>query len=160
MVTLLLLFCLFGVLGVIFFRLGIQMWKLAAALFLILLVVFFCGGIAASAYEYQPADIVLIGKIVQHEAGNQSDLGRRLVCDTILNRVESEKFPNTVWDVVNQPGQYCLPEKFPPDDMYRLVAHEIYFRTNYEVLWYRTKRYHKYGTPIVVEGDHYFSGGK
>ena len=112
------------------------------------------------AHEYDPADIVLIGKVVQHEAGNQSDLGKRLVCDTILNRVESENFPNTVYEVINQPGQYCNPKKFPPDDMYKLVAEEIYTRTNHEVLWYRTKRYHKYGTPLVVEGNHYFSGGK
>ena len=111
------------------------------------------------AHEYDPADIVLIGKVVQHEAGNQSDLGKRLVCDTILNRVESEKFPNTVYDVINQPGQYCNPSDYPPREMYTLVAEEIYARTNNQVLWYRTKKYHTYGVPVLVEGDHYFSGG-
>lgn len=112
------------------------------------------------AYEYDPKEIVLIGKVVQHEAGNQSELGKRLVADTILNRVESDAFPNTVYDVIMQPGQYCNPKKLPPNEIYKLVAEEIYSRTNDQVLWYRTKRYHTFGDPIVKEGNHYFSGGK
>ena len=150
--------CLIAI-GILFFRLGWDLWKLGALFVLMALILFVCGGVEADAHEYNPADIVLIGKVVQHEAGNQSDLGKRLVCDTILNRVESERFPNTVYEVINQPGQYCNPSKFPPKDMYKLVAEEIYNRTNHEVLWYRTKRYHKYGTPLIVEGNHYFSGG-
>ena len=151
--------CLIAI-GIILFRFGWDLWKLAAIFVFMAVILFICGAVPTEAHEYDPADIVLIGKVVQHEAGNQSDLGKRLVCDTILNRVESENFPNTVYEVINQPGQYCNPKKFPPDGMYKLVAEEIYNRTNHEVLWYRTKRYHKYGTPLVVEGNHYFSGGK
>ncbi len=110
-------------------------------------------------YEYTPSDVVLIGKIVEHEAPHESELGKRLVIDTILNRVESDRFPNTVYDVINQPGQYCNPKKYPQDGIYKLIAEEIYFRTNSEVLWYRTKRYHTYGTPLLFEGAHYFSDG-
>jgi N-acetylmuramoyl-L-alanine amidase len=109
-------------------------------------------------HEYTPSDIVSIGKVVYHEADNQSELGKRLVIDTILNRVESDGFPNTIEEVLSQPGQYCNSSKYPPKDYYRLVAEELYFRTNSEVLWYRTKKYHKYGVPIIKEGDHYFSG--
>jgi len=111
-----------------------------------------------TAQEYTSKDIVLIAKVAQHEAGNQSELGQRLVIDTILNRVESLDFPDSTYEVLSQPGQYCLPKKYPPENMYRLVAEEIYFRTNSQVLWYRTKKYHTYGTPIIKEGDHYFSG--
>lgn len=31
---------------------------------------------------------------------------RRRVCDVILNRVESDLFPNTIYEVLTQPGQY------------------------------------------------------
>ena len=110
------------------------------------------------AYEYTPSEIVQIGKVVQHEAGNQSELGKRLVVDTILNRVESADFPNTVADVLGQSGQYCNPSEYPPKDIYGIIAQEIYVRTDTRVLWYRTKQYHKYGVPIVKEGNHYFSG--
>lgn len=111
------------------------------------------------AYEYTTTDIVLIGKLIQHEAAYESELGQRLVIDTVLNRVESEKFPNTVEEVLSQPGQYCNPSEYPPKRVYRLVAEEMRWRTNPDVLWYRTKRYHSYGNPIIKEGAHYFSGG-
>lgn len=114
--------------------------------------------VPVKAQEYTPSDIVSIGKVAYHEANNQSELGKRLVIDTILNRVESDGFPNTIEEVLRQPGQYCNPSEYPPKDYYRLVAEELYFRTNSDVLWYRTKRYHKYGVPIIKEGDHYFSG--
>ena len=147
-------------LSIIFFKISWGFWKLGVSLLLILIIFFLCCGVSVEAHEYDPADIVLIGKIVHHEAGNQSDLGKRLVADTILNRVESDKFPDTVYEVINQPGQYCNPDKYPSKDMYRLVAEEIYSRTNDKVLWYRTNRYHSYGVPILKEGNHYFSGGE
>lgn len=112
------------------------------------------------AYDYSPNEMVMIGKVVQHEAGNQSELGMRLVIDTIMNRVESPDFPNTVEEVLGQKGQYCNPKKYPPRWIYSLIAQEMYNRTNNKVLWYKTKDYHKYGVPIIQEGDHYFSGGE
>ena len=114
--------------------------------------------IVVYGYEYTPEEVVMIGKIVQHECPHESELGQRLVIDTIMNRVESEEFPSTVRDVLNQPGQYCNPSKYPPDYIYTLIAQEAYNRTNNQVLWYRTKDYHKYGRPITQEGGHYFSG--
>ena len=110
------------------------------------------------AYEYQPEEKILIGKIIQHECPHESELGQRLVIDTILNRVESGEFPNTVSDVISQPGQYCEPKEKPPIYIYKLIEDEIRTRTNPNVLWYRTKRYHTYGTPLIQEGSHYFSG--
>lgn len=117
-----------------------------------------CSLCVVHAYEYTAEEIVQIAKVVQHEAGNQSEVGKRLVADTILNRVESDNFPNTVKEVLNQKGQYCNPSEYPPKEMYSIVAQEIYTRTNNKVLWYRTKQYHTYGVPIVKEGNHYFSG--
>ena len=125
---------------------------------LIIVFIFIMYSINVYGYEYTPEEVVMIGKIVQHECPHESELGQRLVIDTIMNRVESEAFPNTVRDVLNQPGQYCNPSKYPPDYIYALIAQEAYNRTNNQVLWYRTKTYHKYGTPIIQEGSHFFSG--
>ena len=143
---------------VFLFKLSWNLFKITFPILVIIFVIIICGCVDVQAYEYNPYDIVLIGKVAQHEAGNQSELGKRLVIDTILNRVESEEFPNSVTEVLSQPGQYCNPSKYPPDDMYQLVAEEIFFRTNNQVLWYRTKKYHSYGSPVLKEGDHYFSG--
>lgn len=140
-----------------FFEISWWFFKLGICLFLILLFVSAFVTIA-DAREYDPAEIVLIGKVVHHEAENQSELGKRLVADTILNRIESPNFPDTVEEVISQPGQYCDPTEYPPREIYTIVAEEIYARTNSQVLYFKTKRYHSFATPIVKEGDHYFSG--
>lgn len=137
------------------FKISLKM-LLWCAVFVIILAMICC--FSVEAHEYTPEDIVSIGKLVQHECPHESELGQRLVVDTILNRVESDEFPDTVKEVLNQPGQYCNPKKFPPENIYHIVAEEIYTRTNDRVLWYRTKRYHSYGEPIIQEGNHYFSG--
>ena len=153
---------IFSLLFLIMVIVAITRWvgmALKMSVFLILLAMFmlmFC--IPSNAQEYTPEDVVKIGMLVQHEAAYESELGKRYVIDTVLNRVESPSFPNTVKDVLSQPGQYCDPKEYPPTDVYRLVAEEIFNRTNNRVLWYRTKRYHSYGVPIVKEGNHYFSG--
>lgn len=140
-------------------RFSFEIWKIIFSFFLLIIALVLCCSVV-EAHEYTPTDVVDIGKIIHHEARYESETGKRLVIDTILNRVESPDFPNSVKEVLSQPGQYCDPKEYPDKDIYRLVAEEIYTRTNDKVLWYRTKRYHKYGTPILVEGNHYFSGGK
>lgn len=159
-ITLMVFFCfiLFLCLSwfiIVFFKMSFRLLMFAFGLVLFLII---CCCVSVDAHEYTPEDVVSIGKIVQHECPHESELGQRLVVDTILNRVESDEFPNTVREVLNQPGQYCNPEKFPPNDVYKLVAEEIYMRTNDRVLWYRTKKYHTYGEPVCIEGSHYFSG--
>ena len=148
---------IFFVIGALLLRISWSIWKIGFMLLMVAILLLLCSSFA-EAHEYQPADVVLIGKVVNHEAPNESDLGKRLVVDTILNRVESDKFPNTVFDVIHQPGQYCIPDELPPKEIYTLIAEEMYNRTNNSVLWYRTKKYHTYGVPIIKEGNHYFSG--
>ena len=134
----------------------VLMWIMVGIVIIILYLISVC--VQVTAREYTPNDIVEIAKVTQHEAGNQSELGQRLVIDTVLNRVESEEFPNTVTEVLRQPGQYCNPRIDPPDHLYLLIAQEIETRTNSQVLWFRKHKYHSYGVPIVKEGLHYFSG--
>lgn len=99
---------------------------------------------------------------VEAEAGNQSELGKRLVCDTVLNRFDSGKY-ETLYDVINEDNQYSVVgdgrifEVIPAEDTYRIVAEEIENRTNTEVLYFRTKQYHTFGTPLFKEDNHYFS---
>ena len=112
-----------------------------------------------TAYDYSPKDMIEIARVVQQEAGNQSELGKRLVVDTILNRVDSDDFPNTPMEVINQSDQYAKINGYPPEELYSLIADEIYnTRTNAQVLWFRKHKYHTYGMPLIKEGDHYFSG--
>ena len=114
--------------------------------------------VCLSIDAYPVEDVMLISRVVQKEALNQSEMVQRLVADVILNRVESPNFPNTVQEVINQPGQFHIDKNQPSKEVYVLVMDELYFRTNKDVLYFKTKSYHKFGTPLFKEDDHYFSG--
>ena len=108
-------------------------------------------------------DAVLISKLVLAEAEGEPELGKRLVIDTVLNRLDSSDFPNTVYDVVYQPYHYDPAwdgriDLFSElDDTFKLVVDEIRHRTNSEVLYFRTDKFHEFGTPMEQVGNHYFS---
>jgi N-acetylmuramoyl-L-alanine amidase len=52
------------------------------------------------------SDIDLLAKIVRAEANTEPFEGQVAVAAVVLNRMESPKFPNTVRDVIYQPGQF------------------------------------------------------
>ena len=108
-------------------------------------------------------DAVLIAKLVLAEAEGEPEMGKRLVIDTVLNRLDSIDFPNTVYDVIYQPYHYSPAwdgriEIFSElEDAFKLVVDEIQNRTNSEVLYFRTDYFHEFGTPMEQVGNHYFS---
>ena len=106
-------------------------------------------------------DATLIVKTVWLEAGNQPIEGKRLVAAVILNRVESDAFPDTVEGVLSAPGQFAtfhaLSKSHPTIEDAIAVQMEINERSNTEVMYFRTRRYGS-GTPMFQCGDHYFSG--
>lgn len=53
-------------------------------------------------YVLADEDLDILMRIVESEAGNQDVEGRLLVANVVLNRVASEKFPDTVKEVVFQ----------------------------------------------------------
>lgn len=108
-------------------------------------------------------DYVYFAQCVMAEAGDQDDLGKRLVIDVILNRKDNINFPDNITDVINEPYQFevvsngSINEVIPTDDIYALIQEEIQNRTNYDVLYFRTDHYHNFGTQLFQHQDHYFS---
>ena len=115
-------------------------------------------------YPYTEEEVTMIAAIIQCEAGNQSDDGQRYVADSILNRVDSPWFPNTVLEVINQPGQYATRKKAArlakngniPLRCYGNAIYELTARTNREIIYFG--RAYGSGEPLFKEGDHCFSG--
>lgn len=106
-------------------------------------------------------EVAELANLAYFEANTESDYGRRLVVDCVLNRIESEDFPDTVSEVIHQKGQFVkCKETDIPKEFFDLVREEVECRTNEQVLWFRTGRYHSWGDPILHEGAHYFSGLK
>lgn len=109
-------------------------------------------------------DIRLIALVTMAEAEGEPEEGQRLVIDTILNRMDSDKFPNTASGVIYQRGQFsCMwdgrvEECYVQDALCDMVEEELANRTDGNVIFFRTRRYSDYGTPLFKLGSHYFSG--
>ena len=55
---------------------------------------------------YSADDYYELSHVIQAEAGYCSKEMMEGVGSVVLNRVKSSKFPNTVYEVIHQPGQY------------------------------------------------------
>ena len=106
-------------------------------------------------------EVDLVALVCLGEAEGESELGKRLVIDTIINRLYSSRWPDTVSEVCWQRGQYgCLHNgrcrRVSPNDYIRqLIFEELAERTNEEVIYFSGGGYN--GSPLFVEGGHYFS---
>ena len=111
-------------------------------------------------------EIYLLALVTVAEAEGEPEEGKRLVIDTVLNRMESDYsyWPDTVTEVIYQPAQFSsmwgsrVDRCHVTDDVIALVREELISRTNKDVVYFRTNHYSKYGTPMFQVGNHYFSG--
>ena len=101
----------------------------------------------------------MLAAVVHAEAGNQDMIGKRLVADVVLNRLDSLQFPNTVQEVIEQEGQFKKAGSFLGDDL-EAVQLECQSRLDHDVLYFRTGTYHRSEGKLYQHGDHYFSKGR
>ncbi|MEH2957796.1 cell wall hydrolase [Candidatus Merdisoma sp. JLR.KK006] len=106
----------------------------------------------------------LLALCVMAEAEGESELGKRLVIDAILNRVGHPDFPDNVIDVISAPNAFTsysdgrIERVEPTWEIYRLIVEELMEQTNHEVLYFTAGDWPKYGTRLFQEGNHYFCG--
>lgn len=106
-------------------------------------------------------NLEMMAKCVQAEAGDQGLLGKRLVVDVILNRVDSDRFPNTVKGVISQSGQFAvypsmMSYSVPDDETYQAICLELENRTDHDILFFAAHNYNSCATPAYQHGDHFF----
>ncbi len=108
-------------------------------------------------------EVELIALLTMAEAEGESEYGQRLVIDTVLNRMDSEHFPDSVHDVIYQKNQYSsmtgerVARCWVKEELCELVRSELKERTDYDVVFFRTEHYHSFGVPMFQAGAHYFS---
>ena len=108
-------------------------------------------------------EIELIALVTMAEAEGECEEGKRLVIDTILNRVDSEHFPNTISEVIYQPHQFSsmwngrIDRCYVNEDICQLVKEELQSRYNSEVVFFCAYGYSAYGVPMFQVENHYFS---
>lgn len=111
-----------------------------------------------------PEDIELLARLAWREARGEGLLGMRLVIEVVFNRVLSDKFPNTIYDVLYQPGQFApsggaleLSDITPTEAQYEAVRLAITETPILEpdVVFFATTPL--YGEIFLHVGGHYFT---
>lgn len=105
----------------------------------------------------------ILALCVEAEAGNQDLMGKRLVADVILNRVESPRFPDDIEGVISQKYQFttywdgsmdAITE--PSEESFEAVRMELDERLDNQILFFTAQEYNTYCAPAYKYGDHYF----
>lgn len=106
-------------------------------------------------------ELELLARVVHAESGNQDEEGKRLVADTVLNRMAYNNA--SVRAIVYAEGQFSTAPSLmnarntPTEDELKIAYEESISQLNYEVYYFRTGYYHSYGTPAFKHGAHYFN---
>lgn len=58
------------------------------------------------SYEVQADDLDMLAALIECEAGDQSYYGMLCVGAVVMNRINSSRFPNTLYEVIYQPYQF------------------------------------------------------
>lgn len=81
--------------------------------------------------DYTQDELKLLACLVHAEAGDQSYEGKLAVANVVLNRVKSGKYPDTIKDVIYQPGQFTvaksgsLAKQLAKYDNYSSKSHQL-----------------------------------
>lgn len=117
------------------------------------------------APAYGQSELDLLAALVWAEAGDQPiPEGLCYVCDVVLNRVDSPAWPNTIADVIYQPGQFsvvnngALNRAFgnAPQVCYDAVQSQLAGRLNYDIIYF-SMGYNANGTLAFTHGTHFYS---
>ena len=110
-------------------------------------LLFYCPKCYAKSFyetEVSVEEMIMLAQIVRAEAGNQCLEGKKAVVDVVLNRFYSEKFPNSIEEVIFQERQFsCVKDgnfdaaayKLDKTD-YEAVIAELRNRGDREILYF------------------------
>lgn len=124
--------------------------------------------IIRSSYGFTAEDVYLLQKIAMAEAEGEDTEGKALVMLTVLNRTRDDKFPDSIREVIFQPGQFSPVGsgrfyKVKPDEDCKAALDLIllkkwdgscgatYFESESESTWHRDNLHF-----MFKHGKHYF----
>lgn len=108
--------------------------------------------------EFTSEEITLMERVVMSESHTLLPPAKQAVAQTIINRVRSDKYPDNVADVIN--GQYSTAFNGEPGEEEKLAvqyAIECQDAFPIDMFWFRANKFHSFGEPYTVIGNHYYS---
>lgn len=117
--------------------------------------------------EIELGEMEMLAQLVEAEAGNQPFEGKCLVVDTILNRVESEDFPNTIEGVIFQPGAFTVTKNGAfekaawnmQESDFAAVSYEMELHSNKKVIAFNCNKNVAGKGELFKVGGHWFRNG-
>lgn len=114
--------------------------------------------------EISQKDFELLCRTTFCEAGNQDFKTQKMVCLTILNRLKSNRFPDTIYDVVYSKNAYEVTtwsdfESREWTEQVELAVLSALEENNHpeDMFYFRTEHFHTFGENYKKSDDLYFS---
>ncbi len=103
-------------------------------------------------------EMALLARVVMSEGCGVPYEGKRAICECVLNRVDSDEYPNTIADVINQPNQFWTGNNGEPNpECYQAVTDSISARMFPEDMYWFQKGKPSYGFECYYDGYHHYS---
>ncbi len=104
---------------------------------------------------YSENDKILMARVVFAEARGECDEGQQAVVQVIMNRVNSTVYPDTISEVIQQPGQFVIGSRYTDKEMRNV---EYVLENGYDlpsdVMYFGTWKFRS-GEAIKI-GNHWF----
>lgn len=123
--------------------------------------------VTVSAVEEKPEYIVyatdeekdLMARVVMSEASILPLEGKQAVAAVIINRFLSDKFPNNITEVCNQPYQFSQQDNGDPNaECYEAVEAALKYEAfPRDMFYFRTNHFFDWAEDYIVIGNTYFS---
>lgn len=124
-------------------------------------------------YEPSAYEIELLQRLVECEAGAESMEGKIAVANVVMNRIKSDKFPNSIEGVIYQENQFepivsgVIYEKTPSEDSKEAVRRALMGEkavpediVNFWASWLDSSHeLWNHLTPVMTIGVHHFARG-
>ena len=113
---------------------------------------------AEKRFEKKPTDRDILAIVVMAESEGEKFIGKVAVATVVLNRASRDSL--SIEEVVTSPNQFSNPyEGKVSTACYEAVDYALEHRDLFpkNMLYFRNKRYHKFGIPYMQIGNHYFS---
>ena len=110
----------------------------------------------AGGYEF---DIKFLAKLLSLEARGMTWEGKVYTCSAILNLCDLKG--RSLWSMGHDSNVFTGAEYVdnmkPTDDIYEVIDYVLGGARVEEICYFRTKKYHSFGTPVCEVDGHYFS---
>lgn len=109
--------------------------------------------------EYTDEEIALMARVVMSEASLLPFDAKEAIAQTIINRVMSGDYSDSVIDVIYQEAQYSTADNGEvTEECFEAVKAAIEYKPfPMDMFYFRQDRYHSFGYPYMKIGNTYFS---